>query len=104
SVSVGGSIPVNEKVYVRGVEETAMLVTVDGARQNNKVFHHNATNLIDPSLLKSASAAAGVASADDGPGALGGALKYETVDVADMLAPGDNLGGFLNGRYASNGD
>ena len=40
SVSVGGSIPINQKVYVRGVEETAMLVTVDGARQNNKVFHY----------------------------------------------------------------
>lgn len=104
SVSVGGSIPVNEKVYVRGVEETAMLVTVDGARQNNKVFHHNATTLIDPSLLKAASASAGVAAADDGPGALGGSLRYETVDAADLLAPGDNLGGFLHGRYASNGD
>ncbi|MED5431346.1 MAG: TonB-dependent receptor [Pseudomonadota bacterium] len=104
SVSVGGSIPINEKVYVRGVEETALLVTVDGARQNNKIFHHNATTLIDPSLLKSVSASAGVAAADDGPGALGGALKYETVDVADMLAPGDNLGGFLHGRYATNGD
>ncbi len=104
SVSVGGSIPVNEKIYVRGVEETAMLVTVDGARQNNKVFHHNATTLIDPSLFKSVSASAGVAAADDGPGALGGALKFETVDVADLLAPGDDLGGFLHGRYASNGD
>src|SRR5690606_38346553 len=52
SVSVGGSIAANQKVYVRGVEETAMAVTVDGARQNNKVFHHNTTNLIDPSLLK----------------------------------------------------
>ncbi|MCG8393771.1 MAG: TonB-dependent receptor [Pseudomonadales bacterium] len=104
SISVGGSIPVNEKIYVRGVEETAMVVTVDGARQNNKVFHHNATTLIDPSLFKSASASAGVAAADDGPGALGGSLKFETVDVADMLDPGDNLGGFLHGRYASNGD
>jgi len=104
SVSVGGSIPINQKVYVRGVEETAMLVTVDGARQNNKVFHHNATNLIDPSLLKATRASAGVAAADDGPGALGGSLAYETVDVGDLLAPGDSLGGFLDGRYASNGD
>ena len=103
SVSVGGSIPINQKVYVRGVEETAMLVTVDGARQNNKVFHHNATNLIDPSLLKATRASAGVAAADDGPGALGGSLAYETVVVGDLLAPGDSLGGFLDGRYASNG-
>ncbi|HCE38678.1 MAG: TonB-dependent receptor [Alcanivorax sp.] len=104
SVAVGGSIPMNQKVYVRGVEETAMNVTVDGARQNNKVFHHNATNLIDPSLLKAARASAGVAAADDGPGALGGSLAYETVDVGDLLAPGDQWGGFLDGRYASNGD
>ena len=104
SVAVGGSIPINQKVYVRGVEETAMLVTVDGARQNNKVFHHNATNLIDPSLLKATRASAGVAAADDGPGALGGSLAYETVDVGDLLAPGDPVGGFLDGRYASNGD
>ncbi len=104
SVAVGGSIPINQKVYVRGVEETAMLVTVDGARQNNKVFHHNATHLIDPSLLKATRASAGVAAADDGPGALGGSLAYETVDVGDLLAPGDAVGGFLDGRYASNGD
>ncbi len=103
SVAVGGSMPINQKVYVRGVEETAMLVTVDGARQNNKVFHHNATNLIDPSLLKATRASAGVAAADDGPGALGGSLAYETVDVGDVLAPGDALGGFLDGRYATNG-
>lgn len=104
SVAVGGSIPINQKVYVRGVEETAMLVTVDGARQNNKVFHHNATNLIDPSLLKATRASAGVAAADDGPGALGGSLAFETVDVGDLLAPGDPVGGFLDGRYATNGD
>ncbi|MBA4723396.1 MAG: TonB-dependent receptor [Alcanivorax sp.] len=104
SVAVGGPIAMNQKVYVRGVEETAMVVTVDGARQNNKVFHHNATNLIDPSLLKAARASAGVAAADAGPGALGGSLAYETVDAADLLAPDDNAGAFLDGRYASNGD
>lgn len=104
AVAVGGSIPINQKVYVRGVEETAMAVTIDGGRQNNKVFHHNATNLIDPSLLKAVRASSGVAAADDGPGAIGGSLVYETVDVADLLAPDDNLGGFVDGRYASNGD
>lgn len=104
AVAVGGSIPVNQKVYVRGVEETAMAVTIDGGRQNNKVFHHNATNLIDPSLLKAVRASAGVAPADDGPGAIGGSLVYETVDVADLLDPEDNFGGFVDGRYGSNGD
>ena len=44
----------SQKVYVRGVEETNLAVTIDDARQNNKIFHHNATTLIDPSLLKAA--------------------------------------------------
>lgn len=104
SVSVGGPIAMNQKVYVRGVEETAMAVSVDGARQNNKVFHHNATNLIDPALLKAVRASAGVAPADDGPGAIGGSLVYETIDVDDVLAPGRTVGGFLDGRYATNGN
>ncbi|MCK9504843.1 MAG: TonB-dependent receptor [Porticoccaceae bacterium] len=104
SVAVGGSMAINQKVYVRGVEETAMLVKVDGGRQNNKVFHHNATNLIDPALLKAVRASAGVAPADDGPGAIGGSLIYETVDVADLLDSDRDFGGFVNGRYGSNGD
>lgn len=104
SVSVGGPIAMNQKVYVRGVEETAMAVSVDGARQNNKIFHHNATNLIDPALLKAARASAGVAPADDGPGAIGGSLVYETIDVDDVLEPGRTIGGFVDGRYATNGD
>lgn len=88
TVSVGGAQPLSQKVYVQGVEETNLAVSIDGARQNNKVFHHSGTNLIDPALLKRARVDPGVAPADAGPGALGGAIAYETVDVADVLAPG----------------
>ncbi|NJO54018.1 MAG: TonB-dependent receptor plug domain-containing protein, partial [Bacteroidales bacterium] len=51
-VTVGSSLPMSQKIYVQGVEETNLAVSIDGSRQNNKVFHHNATTLIDPSLLK----------------------------------------------------
>ncbi len=104
SVSVGGAIPANQKLYVRGVEETAMAVNIDGARQNNKVFHHSATTLIDPTLLKAVSVSAGISPADDGPGAIGGSVNYETIDVADYLSPADNFGGFVNADYRSNGN
>lgn len=104
SVSVGGGQPMSQKVYVQGVEETNLAITIDGARQNNKVFHHNATNLIDPSLLKLARVDPGVAPADAGPGALGGSIVYETVDVADVLEPGRSVGGFLSSEYNTNGD
>ncbi|MBS4046677.1 MAG: TonB-dependent receptor [Alphaproteobacteria bacterium] len=102
-VSVGGGIPLSQKVYVHGIEETNLAVSIDGARQNNRVFHHSGTNLIDPSLLKAARIDPGVAPADAGPAALGGAIVYETVDVADVLAPGRNFGGFATLSYDTNG-
>lgn len=102
SVKVGSSLPMSQKVYVNGIEETNLAITIDGSRQNNKVFHHNATTLIDPALLKAVSVDEGVAPADAGPGALAGAIKYETKDASDFL-DGDGFGGFLNSSYNTNG-
>lgn len=51
-IKVGSSVPMSQKVYVQGMEETNLAVTIDGGRQNNKIFHHNATTLVDPTLLK----------------------------------------------------
>lgn len=104
TISVGSSIPASQKLYVNGVEETNLSVTIDGNRQNNKIFHHNATTLIDPSLLKAVRIEPGVASADAGPGALAGSIAYETRDVDDLLAPELSFGGFLKQEYDSNGD
>lgn len=101
-ISVGSSLPMSQKVYVHGIEETNLAVTMDGGRQNNKVFHHNGTNLIDPSLLKAVRVDAGIAPADAGPGALGGAIAYETKDARDLL-DGDGYGGFVSSNYNFNG-
>ncbi|GLK77600.1 TonB-dependent receptor [Methylopila jiangsuensis] len=103
-VQVGSSIPLSQKVYVRGVEETNVAVTIDGAAQNNKVFHHNATTYVDPSLLKQARVDPGVAPADAGFGALAGAIAYETKDVADVLGhDADGHGGASKTTFNSNG-
>lgn len=99
SVSVGGGIPLSQKVYVQGVEERNLAVSIDGARQNNRVFHHSNNNLIDPSLLKAVRIDPGVAPADAGPAAMGGAIVYETVDVGDLLKPGRSVGGFTSNSY-----
>jgi len=101
SISVGGSIPMNQKLYLRGIEETALQVTIDGARQNNKVFHHSATTIIDPALLKSVRAYSGVAPAEAGPGAIGGSIAFETIDVIDVLRPKESIGGFVNASFDS---
>lgn len=104
TVTVGGSTAITQKLYVQGVEETNLAVTIDGTRQNNKTFHHNATTVIDPDLLKAVRIDPGVAPADAGPGALGGAVAFETKDVDDLLAPGRSFGGTATGEYQTNGD
>lgn len=121
-IQIGGSIPLSQKVYVHGVEENNLAVSIDGAAQNNKVFHHNATTVIDPSLLKAARVDAGVAPADAGFGALAGSIAYETKDVADLLGPdvapvpglitkdgaapaeAKNWGGFSKSTFNTNGN
>lgn len=102
SVKVGSSIPMSQKVYVHGIEETNLAVSIDGSRQNNKVFHHNATTLIDPTLLTAVSVDEGVAPADAGPGALAGSIAYQTKGARDFL-DGDGFGGFVSSTYNSNG-
>lgn len=102
-ILVGSSLPASQKVYVNGLEETTLSVTIDGASQNNKVFHHNGTNFIDPSLLKAVRVDAGVAPADAGFGALAGSIAYETKDVGDLL-DGDGLGGFAKAQFNTNGN
>ncbi|RAI03361.1 TonB-dependent receptor [Acuticoccus sediminis] len=104
SVTVGSSIPASQKIYVQGVEETNLAITIDGTRQNNKVFHHSGTTYIDTDLLKAVRVDPGVAPADAGPGALGGAIAFETKDVGDILEPGKMFGGQVTGEYQTNGD
>jgi hemoglobin/transferrin/lactoferrin receptor protein len=104
SVSVGSSIPMSQKLYVNGVEETNLAVSIDGARQNNRIFHHNSTNVIDPALLAQARVEAGVAPADAGPGALGGAVTYETIDARDLLGFEDGAGARSSSTFDFNGD
>ena len=51
SVSVGGAIPVAQKIFVNGVDMLNLGVVVDGTAQNNRTFHHATANAIDPGLL-----------------------------------------------------
>lgn len=103
SVTASGGASIAQKVYVNGIEESLLSVTIDGARQNKSAFHHTGNVLIDPALLKSVDVSEGLAPADAGPGALGGALAYTTKDARDFLAPGDSFGGMSALALGSNG-
>ena len=102
-VSVGGAIPVAQKIFVNGIDMLNLAVTVDGVSQNNRIFHHASANAFDPGLMKSVRVDAGAAAADAGPHALAGAVVMETVDAADLLAPGQAIGGNARLSFTSNG-
>ena len=94
-ISVGGSSGVSQKIYVRGLEDTMLNVSIDGAEQSGNLFHHQGRLSIEPELLKQVDVSAGAGRATDGPGALGGAIKFTTKDAHDLLTAGETYGAML---------
>ena len=103
-VSVGGTSTVNQRIRVRGLDDTNLKVTIDGARQEGTLFYHMGDVTIDPDLLKQSEVAVGNNSVTLGNDALGGAVAFKTVDAADLLKPGQKIGAKLHAGYASNND
>jgi hemoglobin/transferrin/lactoferrin receptor protein len=104
SVSVGGSIGMGQKIYMRNIGEDLLNISIDGAEQSGAVFHHAGRIVIEPELLKQVEIEAGTGSATAGPGALGGSIKLTTKDPDDLLAKGENFGALIKSSYFSNGD
>lgn len=97
----GGPRPNNQLVNIRGLEGGRILQTVDGVRQ---IFEsgHRPSYFLDPDLLQSIEAIRGPVSSLWGSGALGGVVAQNTIDPADLLQPGRNLGGFVKTGFNDN--
>ncbi|WP_111497093.1 TonB-dependent receptor domain-containing protein [Marinobacter bohaiensis] len=103
-VAVGGALGIAQKVYVRGFEDSQLNVSIDGATQAGSLFHHNGRLAIEPELLKEVDVHAGAGRATEGPGALGGSIRFVTKDPTDMLRPGEQAGALLKFGGFSNTD
>lgn len=88
SVTVNGGRNQGQQIFVNNLESTLLNVTVDGASQAN-LSHHQSSTLIDPELLKRVDVIAGGGTALDGPGALGGSIKFETKNAFALLQCGE---------------
>ncbi len=102
SVTVSSGGPANQRIFVNGIDQTKLNVQIDGARQQNTVWHHNGDFGLSPFFLKTIDVEEGVAPADAGPGALAGAIQVTTKDPSDLLLPGKNLGATVIGGYETN--
>src|SRR5690606_39097062 len=76
SVSVGGSLGIAQKVYIRGMEDTLLNITVDGAPQTGTLFHHIGRVSVEPELLRQVEAQTGAGEATSGFGSIGGAIRF----------------------------
>ena len=105
-VSVGGGgLQVAQKLYVRGLAERMLSITIDGASQNESPYHHSGQVMIDPNLLKRVEIEAGSGAATAGPGALAGALRFTTKSASDLLRKDERIGAWLqaDGQSANRG-
>ncbi|WP_296272040.1 TonB-dependent receptor domain-containing protein [Pseudomonas sp. UBA6323] len=103
-VAVAGGSTAAQKLYLRGLEDTLLNITIDGASQPGQTFHHTGRISIEPELLKRAEVQAGTGDATAGAGALGGAVRFVTKDPDDLLREGEQLGALLKTGYFSNGE
>ncbi len=103
-VTVGGTSAVNQRIRIRGLEDSNLKVTIDGARQEGKLFYHMGDLTLDPDLLKQADVSVGNNSVTLGNDAIGGAVAFKTVDAVDLLKPGQKIGAKVHAGYASNND
>lgn len=101
AVSIGGGASNAQRLYLRGVDGANLNISIDGARQGRSLHQHRGDlGGIDPDLLKQVDIQPGP-SADAGPGALGGSIRFDTVDAQDLLAPGKRAGASVRAAYAS---
>lgn len=99
-VDVGGTHSTQQKITIRGLDDSDLNVTTDGVTQNNNIFHHVGNLLIAPDILKKVDIQVGTNSVLSG--GLGGSVAFETKDAQELLAPGQRSGARLHTGYASN--
>lgn len=103
-VVVGGGHAVAQRIYMRGIEDQLLAVSIDGAALGGRAYHHAGSVQIEPELIKRVDVLAGTGDATVGPGALGGSLRFVTKDPQDLLRPGEQAGALFKAGYSSNGE
>lgn len=104
-ISVGGGTVNAQRLYLRGVESSNLNITIDGIRQGRNLFQHRGGMLrLEPHLLKEVEVSVGPGSADQGAGALGGAVTFTTVDAQDLLSESQYFGSTIKAGYMSVND
>jgi hemoglobin/transferrin/lactoferrin receptor protein len=105
SADIGGGTRNGQRLYLRGIEASQLNVTIDGARQGTNLYNHRGgLSNIDPEVLQRVEINSGPPAADDGYGALGGSVRFQTADAQSRLADGQRLGGMAKAQVGTVND
>ncbi len=98
-----GNFGPTQRPSIRGLEQTQIIMKVDGVRQTFRGIGGIGRNpaQMDPSLLKSVEVLRGPASTLHGSGGMGGVITMTTKDAADFLKPGQAMGASVKAGYRS---
>lgn len=92
-------------INIRGLQDYGRVnVMIDGARQNFQSSGHGANGrvYIDPALIGGVEVTKGPMSTVGGAGMIAGAVNFRTLDVGDILDPGQRAGGQVTAATGSN--
>ncbi|MEM9499587.1 MAG: TonB-dependent receptor plug domain-containing protein, partial [Pseudomonadota bacterium] len=102
-VSIGGGPrAIAQEPNIRGFTDDQIVLRFDGGRFNFNQAHRGRF-FLDPDIVQRVEVIRGGGSTLYGSGALGGVISVETKDAADLLAPGQTVGGRLRFGYGTNG-
>jgi len=99
-VDVGGTHSLVQKINIRGLGESDLDITLDGASQHANMFHHIGNLTLNPDILKSVDVKVGNNSVTQS--SIGGSVAFETKDGKDLLRDGESFGTRIYGGYATN--
>ncbi|MCG7496154.1 TonB-dependent siderophore receptor [Vibrio sp. Of7-15] len=99
-VDVGGTHSVNQRINIRGLNETDLDIRLDGASQHANMFHHIGNLTLNSDIIKSADIQVGANSVVHG--GIGGSVQFETKNARDLLRPDEEFGARLHAGYGSN--
>lgn len=99
-VDVGGAHSLNQRITLRSMDDKDIRISIDGANQNNYMYHHMGNLQIHADILEAVSIDVGKNSVIYG--GLGGAVRFNTKSAADLLQPGKQFGGQIHGSYSDN--
>ena len=99
-VDVGGAHSLNQRITIRSMDDKDLKISIDGAAQNTYMFHHMGNLQIHADILKSVDIEVGTNSVING--GLGGAVRFETKQAADLLAKDERAGARISAMVSDN--